>query len=124
MLGEGRAYRRCSVWRVVSKVIYRAQGARNAFFFFFLPVNIKLRYNYYLTHSVLPAVGYFAFCILHFVFCILYCVHFVVPNGNVPHGKFGGRFFPKGKPAAAESRYPTLIIYNKVHAGVFFFVFP
>ena len=47
---------------------------------------------------------------IYFVFCTL-CL-----SGNFPMGKSGR--FPQGKPAAAESRFPTLINY-KVHAGSF-----
>ena len=42
----------------------------------------------------------------------LYYVHFVVPMGIYPMGN--SCRFPQGKPAATESRYPTLI--NDVHA--------
>ena len=42
----------------------------------------------------------------------LFLVHFVDPKGNS-----GG--FPQGKPATTESRYPTLNINYKVHAGSF-----
>ena len=40
---------------------------------------------------------------LYSVFCTLRC-----PNGNFSHGKFAS-LFPQGKPAATESRYPTLV---------------
>ena len=43
-------------------------------------------------------------------------VHFVVPMGIYSLGNSGR--FPSGKPAATESRYPTLIYY-KVQAGSF-----
>ena len=48
--------------------------------------------------------------------CFLYFVHFVVPMGISSMRNLG--CFPQGKPAATESRYPTLINY-KVHAGSF-----
>ena len=44
---------------------------------------------------------------------IIFCIHFVVPMGIVPMGS--ACHFPLGKPAATESRYPTLSNY-KVHA--------
>ena len=44
--------------------------------------------------------------------CTLCC-----PNGNFSHEKFGS-LSPKGKAAATESRYPTVINY-KVHVGSF-----
>ena len=50
------------------------------------------------------------------IFFNLYCVHFVVPMEFLP---WESRIaFPKEKPAATESRYPTLINY-KIRAGSF-----
>ena len=44
--------------------------------------------------------------IMTYVFCMLCFVHFVVPTGISPMGNSG--CFPQRKPAATESRYPTL----------------
>ena len=44
-------------------------------------------------------------------FCILYFLHFAVPMGISPMGNSGR--FPEGKPAATESRYPTLINHKR-----------
>ena len=43
-------------------------------------------------------------------------VHFVVPMKNVPMGN--SDIFPQGKPAATQSRHPTLSKF-KVHAVYF-----
>ena len=44
-------------------------------------------------------------------FLFLFCfVHFVVPMGISPMGNSGR--FPQGKPAATESRYPTLTNFS------------
>ena len=71
----------------------------------------------------------------HFDFRSLYFVHLVVPIGISPMGNSDR--FPQGKPAAIESRYPTLIncmlglfVLSKIHrtltssVQLFFFYLP
>ena len=52
--------------------------------------------------------------------CLFVVVHFVVSTGIDPmlYPMRNSGCFPQGKPAATESRYPTLI-NHKVHAGSF-----
>ena len=70
----------------------------------------------YTMHSSLCSYQCLSLCLRDRVLSLSFFLHLVVAMGILHMGTSGR--FPQGKPAASESRYPTLINY-KVYAGSF-----